>query len=730
MKFPSLTEGISVDTVDPTKGRICIITQDIVGPMKNGGIGTAYTYAARALANAGHDVTILYSLGNISAEGSIESWIQDYEGMGIKLVPISEPEVKTGQGLNARAGATAYNVYEWLKRHQAAFDLVHVSEWQANAYYCLLAKNLGLEFQRLEFVVKTSSPTLWSRIGNNEPIETIPTLYKIFMERMSVEWADYVVSGSQYMLNWMLDNGYRLPKSRCFVQPNIFPTEGITPNNEVRTIVPRELVFFGRLEPRKGLEIYCDAIGRLIQNFDVEGIDLTQIKFTFLGKPRKGVPVDETISAVFSDSEFGFTLLPDKSQPEALDYLRTSDGAVAIMPSTMDNSPFGVYECLAYGLPFITSTAGGGKELIATEYHETNLFEANPQSIYECLLRILKTNVPIPIASFDFNSNLSQWMDWHTHILQSRKKSTGCQDKKTSNDQPLVSICLAHHNRPALLAQAIRSIDNLIYDNFEVIVVDDGSTDKSALRYLSELEQAPSNFPIKIIRQSNLYLGAVRNTGARNAKGEYLLFMDDDNCAKPNQINVFLEVAQASDADILTCFADAFEGDEYPIGNAKPKERILFFGADLSSGLFRNPYGDSNCFVKSDAFKQLGGFTEHYKVGRDDQEFFSRAVLEGKKLYVVPEALYWYRISKVRMRHNQYSKYAGFQRVLEPYLKNVPVEVANAIRYSQGIASSNTGFSPRRADNLVMRYEHRIRKMMFRYPQIYRLMAKAYNRFF
>jgi O-antigen biosynthesis protein len=58
-----------------------------------------------------------------------------------------------------------------------------------------------------------------------------------------------------------------------------------------------------------------------------------------------------------------------------------------------------------------------------------------------------------------------------------------------------------------------------------------------------------------------LLLGAARNLAASKARGKYLLFMDDDNFAKPDELSTFLTViAKLGDLSILTCFADYFEG--------------------------------------------------------------------------------------------------------------------------------------------------------------------------
>jgi glycosyltransferase involved in cell wall biosynthesis len=218
----------------------------------------------------------------------------------------------------------------------------------------------------------------------------------------------------------------------------------------------------------------------------------------------------------------------------------------------------------------------------------------------------------------------------------------------------------------------------------EVVVVDDGSDTDEAHAFLDRLEQDIKERQWRVVRQENLYAGAARNTAARNASGEYFFFMDDDNIARPDEIRTFVEVAESTDAELLTCFGDVFEGKEPPDESAPALRRTLFLGDAAAAGLYFNMFGDANFLIKREVFKQLDGFTEDYGVGLEDHEFFARAVLEGRRLYVIPEALYWYRETETRIRHRHYDPRAGYFRVMRPYLETAPVHLRNLIMLSQG----------------------------------------------
>ena len=306
--FPALETAVAHGKNSGPR-RILIVTQDIVGPINNGGIGTAYYYAANELARMGHKVSVLYSLNQLSEEKRIEHWVADYQTRNVTLIPCPDPAVPVSPGILGMAASIPYRVYEWLKNHEQQFDVVHGSEWGANLFYCLQAKKLGLHFGHIHFVTKTSSPYLWNCIGNNEAIHQYGDLPRIFMERRSVEWADHVIGGSHYLLNWMEQNGYQLPEGKCFVQPNIFPVIPASDMKQDALTKATELVFFGRLERRKGLHLLLDALGRLLRSHARREIDLQGISVTFLGKPRRDYSAKKEIAAVL-----------DKQRTEIQDY--------------------------------------------------------------------------------------------------------------------------------------------------------------------------------------------------------------------------------------------------------------------------------------------------------------------------------------------------------------------------------------------------------------------------
>ena len=109
------------------KRRVCIATPDILGPVKNGGIDTAYHHLARLLANRGHEVVIAYVNVNTGSAGLMEETRALCAGFDVAFEPIApRPASKYSM---AQVAASTWALLDWLRACEGSFDIVHVSDW-------------------------------------------------------------------------------------------------------------------------------------------------------------------------------------------------------------------------------------------------------------------------------------------------------------------------------------------------------------------------------------------------------------------------------------------------------------------------------------------------------------------------------------------------------------------------------------------------------------------------
>lgn len=116
----------------------------------------------------------------------------------------------------------------------------------------------------------------------------------------------------------------------------------------------------------------------------------------------------------------------------------------------------------------------------------------------------------------------------------------------------VISILMLTYNRENLVSRAIESILRQTYSNFEFIIVDNGSTDKSG--QIAD-EYAKQDSRIRVIHRSKGTISAGRNTALDAAQGDYIAFIDDDDWAEPDFLEFLLDLALENQADVAICGA-------------------------------------------------------------------------------------------------------------------------------------------------------------------------------
>lgn len=337
-----------------------------------------------------------------------------------------------------------------------------------------------------------------------------------------------------------------------------------------------------------------------------------------------------------------------------------------------------------------------------------------------------------------------------------------------ASSAPVLSVCIVSHDRGALLRQAVESVraqlgvpsvaallrSTLVgagrgpapgaASDVELLVVDDASTDAATVRYLAELDAHAAAgsggaaaaragahgrvaWPLRVHRlAANGYLGAARNAAARLSRGAWLLYVDDDNVAKPHMLVAFATAAARSGADVLTCanhkwpsaeappqpeaaaLVDAASGallepapDDWAASAAAGSAERgagahwLPLGPCAELGAHANCFGDAHVLIRRAALERVGGYTSDYGLGLEDWELYARLAMRaardaaearaagGEALppvqhLVIPSPLYWYRLSRgggMLARQHADGAEAGAQRLadrlrsLRPYVE-------------------------------------------------------------
>lgn len=202
-----------------------------------------------------------------------------------------------------------------------------------------------------------------------------------------------------------------------------------------------------------------------------------------------------------------------------------------------------------------------------------------------------------------------------------------------ASDNPRVSVVVTTHNRAALLPRAVRSVLAQNYDDYELIVVDDCSTDGTP-----KVMQTLTDSRVRAVRHSNnAGASAARNTGIRLARGEYVAFLDDDDEWDGRKLSRQVQVLDAADPRVGLVYT-WYDYVDSPGGVRRSGGRSVAVG-DISEHMlgWELPAPTSAYMVRSTAVRQIGGFDEALVVG-EDRDFLAR-ISERWHVAVVPEVL-------------------------------------------------------------------------------------------
>lgn len=653
------------------ESRVCFVVTELLGLVRNGGIATVTTHAGLVLNDAGYDVTLFYC----GHEPVMEpEWEQRYDEAGVTVRWLDR-----SQGAHPPFLADSFRLYQELK--DSGFDAIVFQDWQGLGYSSVTAKQTGLAFAVTRLIHICHGPDQWLRLANRQLMLDGVQLTQAHLERRSAELADAVVSPSAYLLGWMADAGWSLPASQHVI-PNF--TEQATRRTQGATSVKpapaspgqpealRELVFFGRLEERKGVRLFAGALNLL-------GPDLLHgVGVTFLGREASftGDQVVALIDPLVRERLGTLAFHGNLDQAGARAYLR-EPGRLAVIPSYIDNSPSVVYECIEDRVPFLASNAGGTGELVAEADRPATLFDPTPLSLATALRPLVEGRELRPPArpAFSGSASLAAWKPLLAPPPEPVPVAAG---------SPLVSVVIVHYNQAHLIRSTIESVAAQDYENLEIILVDDGSSDPEAVAVLNELEAHDWGHSFRLVRQQNRYLGAARNAGAQHAAGEYVAYVDDDDSVDPAYLRSMVTAATATGADAVTVAIHAIEADDRGQVVPNPEETVWCFLGDAPQlGTMDNVFGGAAALYRKDVLVGAGGFFEHHGVGHEDWEMLARLSLSGARVVSVPEPLYRYRVRPKSMLRST-SVYANMQPVFESYRQNLPDSLASWPELTRG----------------------------------------------
>lgn len=223
------------------------------------------------------------------------------------------------------------------------------------------------------------------------------------------------------------------------------------------------------------------------------------------------------------------------------------------------------------------------------------------------------------------------------------------------------SVIIPIYNTAPYLEECIESVFKQTQHELEVIAVNDGSTDNSQEVLMDIKKKHPE---LIIISQQNQGLGAARNVGIENARGEYIYFLDSDDYIHEDTLEVCYKCASENTLDVVLFDAFAFEdsAEKLPV-EPNPYDRhetiesnVVFAGVDLMKKYYQEKYVSSACLIYcSLSFLRRHRIEFLRDVYFEDNEFHCKIMILAKRVMYIPRMFYQRRCRNDSIMGTSYS---------------------------------------------------------------------------
>ena len=197
---------------------------------------------------------------------------------------------------------------------------------------------------------------------------------------------------------------------------------------------------------------------------------------------------------------------------------------------------------------------------------------------------------------------------------------------------PIISVVIPCYNHGEYLLEAVASVENCREPIYEIVIVNDGSTDKHTLDVFAYLK----NNGYQVIDRANGGLAEARNTGVRAARGTYYLPLDADNKTRPEYLLRGVEILDKNPQ------VGIVYGNAQLFGEKKGLWEITDFEFHK---MLNGNYIDACAVIRKQVWQDCGGYDPHMPLqGYEDWEFWLSAIENGWQFHYIRDVLFDYRI--------------------------------------------------------------------------------------
>lgn len=231
----------------------------------------------------------------------------------------------------------------------------------------------------------------------------------------------------------------------------------------------------------------------------------------------------------------------------------------------------------------------------------------------------------------------------------------------SDHSPPLVSVVMPAYNRAKYIGAAIESVTAQSYSNWRLHIIDDGSTDETAVIVRQQAHDEPR---IHYSYQSNAGQSAARNRALESATGKYVCFLDSDNLWMPDKLKQQVQLAEGNPA------YDVFYGETTVIsdtGEVLQANRVRRWSGKVTEQLLKGNFVNFNTsLVRRSALERSGGFDEALRSGEDFDLWLRLS--RHSKFYYTPQTWAKYRVTPGQISADVWKNLNANKAILERFI--------------------------------------------------------------
>ena len=652
-------------------------------PDFGGGIGTYVENCAKMFAQAGDDVTVIVRSLN---DNKVEKTKEGYKVVRFKQ---GEGEYYAYLGYD---NALAYQYYEVIMNlidKEGKPDIIEMQEYNAYGQYIIQNKlMLNKKLKDIPLVVHLHTPSFETLKVNQFNTYEAPFYWIGEMEKFCIKGADALICPSQFLadkLQYLVEDKIKVINLPFDIDKDeLEKYENMTPNKSEK----KTILYFGRTEYRKGVVQMLKGAAKLWE----KGLDF---KIKIIGGDTKleskGVFIGEELKKKYAKyiENDNLEMLNPIPHLELIPHILSAT-AVTI-PSLYENFPNTCIYSMWLGKPVLVSKSGGqaemvqesGKNGIIFDWDKDEDFEEKLEQLLSMSdddLKIMGKNAKKRINQLcNMDTNLKLRREFFENVIKNKNKQKDKfpfveempKDdylKVYEGEKDLLSIIIPYYNLARTLPETIESIKKSDYKKYEIIIVNDGSTDQESIDILKNYENEDK---IRILNIKNKGLANARNVGAESAKGEFIAFIDaDDKIDKTFYKKAIDILHKYSNVSYVYSWVQYFEGSTavWPT-----------FNVHIPYLLCANMLAAYSVIRKND-FLNFGKNRIKMEYGMEDYDGWVSLAEHGCLGVSIPEKLNLYRVRKDSMSRQFNKKMRiylyqisrdGHEKIFEKYSKEI-----------------------------------------------------------